>query len=280
MIMPRKDKAEKETKPPTPRSLLLSIERHLREVGTTSRDTAYEAQQLVYDAWEAQTDERERELIREALELDPTNVDALLTVARDSGLEGEEGVQVLRQIVALGEENLGPKAFKGYAGAFWGFIETRPYMRARQELAETLRWAGRLDEAIAEWEAMLELNPKDNQGVRYSLLAYYLALNRLDAAQRLLAKYDECEFNAVFAWGCVLERFLSGDSSGASEALAVARKQNAHMQVFVKGHRRPPCRLPDAYSPGSKDEAACFAQVLQAAWERHPEALRWLNAQR
>ena len=33
--------------------------------------------------------------------------------------------------VEAGELALGPKGFKQYAGHFWGFLETRPYMRAR-----------------------------------------------------------------------------------------------------------------------------------------------------
>ena len=33
---------------------------------------------------------------------------------------------------------LGPRGFKQYAGHFWGFLETRPYMRARAGLAGTL----------------------------------------------------------------------------------------------------------------------------------------------
>jgi len=281
MIMPRKDKPEKKPKPPTPRSLMLSIERHLRATGSVNEDTAYEAQQLVYDAWEAETDERERELILDALNLDPTNVDALLTLARHSGLEGEEEIELLRQIVALGEKNLGPDAFQEYAGHFWGFMETRPYMRAREELAEALRWAGRLDEATAEWEAMLELNPNDNQGVRYNLLACYLALNRLDGAQRLFGKYDaDCQYNTVFAWGRVLERFLSGDLPGAAQALQVARKQNPHTQGFIKGHRQLPRRMPDSYSMGSKEEAVCYAEALCGAWSKHPEALKWLGEQK
>jgi tetratricopeptide (TPR) repeat protein len=278
MIMPLNDKPDRKPKPP-PRSLLLSIERHLRETGSVSKDTAFEAQQLVYDAWEAETDERERELIQQALEVDPSNVDALLTVARRSGVRSNERLEMLRKIVALGEKNLGPKTFKEYAGGFWGFIETRPYMRARAELAEALRAAGRLDEAIREYEVMLELNPNDNQGVRYSLLCCYLTLKRLDGAQRLFGKYDECRYNTVFAWGRVLERYLAGELAGAAAALKVARKQNPHTQGFIKGHRQLPRRMPDSYSMGSKEEAACYAEVLCGAWRKHPPARHWLAEQ-
>ena len=265
---------------PNVRALMRSMERHLAKADRVADQEAHEAQQLVYDAWEAATDEEEQQLILRALEIDPVNVDALLQMTVYSGVEGEEEIELVRKIVALGEKALGPKTFKEFKGTFWGFIQTRPYMRARQRLAECLRSAGRLDEAIREYEAMLELNPGDNQGVRYHLLPCYLMLNRLPDAQRLFAQYKECRFNAVFAWGRVLERLLSGDAKGATRALAVARKQNPHMQGYIKGHRKMPRHQPDSYSPGTKEEAACFAEVLQSAWSRHPSALQWLSGQK
>ncbi len=285
--MPREDKPEKKPKttkagkPPTTESLLRSIERQLHETGGVSEDTAYEAQQLFYDAMEAETDEQERKLIEKALKLDPTNVDALLTYARNCLFTDEEYIEVARKIVAVGEKNLGPAGFKEYAGHFWGFLETRPYMRAREELAEALRVAGRLEEAVAEWDAMLELNPNDNQGVRYHLLPGYLALGRLEEVRRLMEKYEgDCEYNTVFAWGKVLERFLSGDLPAAVKALAVARKQNPHTQGFIKGHSRLPKYLPESYAMGSKEEAVCYAKVLGMAWNKHPAALQWLREQK
>jgi predicted SpoU family rRNA methylase len=62
-----------------------------------------------------------------------------------------------------------------------------------------------------------------NQGVRYALLSTLLALGRLEGVRKVFEGYSgEFEFNAVFAWGKVLERFLSGDLLGASTALAAA----------------------------------------------------------
>jgi tetratricopeptide (TPR) repeat protein len=280
MIRESEEGAQSSSREPKARMLLRSMERLLTAASPVADQAAHEAQQLVYDAWEAATDEEEQQLIWRALELDPANVDALLQEAIYSGVQGEEQVELVRKIVAIGEKALGPKAFEEYKGAFWGFMQTRPYMRARQRLAECLRSAGRFDEAIREYEAMLELNPGDNQGVRYHLLPCYLMLNRLPEAQQLLSKYQECQFNAVFAWGRVLERLLADDPTEAARALAVARKQNPNMQGYIKGHRRMPRRLPDSYSPGSKEEAACFADVLQSAWSRHPTALKWLSGQK
>src|SRR5439155_1134639 len=76
-------------------------------------------------------------------------------------------------------------------GHFWGMLEARPYMRARQQLADLLLDAGRVSEAIGHFEALLALNPNDNQGVRDILLGCYLAGDDLDGARRLLRVYDE-----------------------------------------------------------------------------------------
>jgi tetratricopeptide (TPR) repeat protein len=266
-----------------PRALLQSIERHLArsQPGPSGDKNVEAAQQLVYDAWDARTDAEEQALIFSALKLDPLNVDALIRAGEYAGLDGEAEIAYLRQVVAAGEKGLGPKAFKEFAGHFWGHIETRPYMRARQRLAEALRHVGRLDEAIAEWNAMLTLNPDDNQGIRYSLLPALLTLNQLEPARKLFEQYPgELDFNTVFAWCRVLERFLSNDLSGATDVLAIARKQNPHTQAYIKGHRRLPKKLPPAYTPGEHDEAMCFAEPLQAAWEKHPKALQWLETQK
>jgi len=274
MIRATNEGAGKNPKEFNARAVLRSMEKHLSQASAIPNKKAQQAQQLVYDAWEAATDEEERDLMQRALKLNPTNVDALLYVLDGAGLEDAEEIQALRSIVAAGEKDLGPKPFKRFAGSFWGFIETRPYMRARQRLAECLRACGGLEEAVAEYEAMLALNPNDNQGVRYHLLPCYLILRRLEAAQTLFAKYDECNFNAPFAWCRVLQHFLSNDLPGAGQALARARKQNPNMQIYIKGHRELPRELPHAYSPGSKEEALCFAHVLRAAWEKYPEALK------
>jgi tetratricopeptide (TPR) repeat protein len=278
MIRSFDDPAGNNPRASSPRSLLRSIERAL---AAKSNEPPDRAQDLFYEAMEAPSEAEELKLLEKALKLDAGNVDVLLALLRYETFSPAEEIQFLQNLVQLAEMRLGPKAFKELAGAFWGFHETRPYMRARERLAEALRHAGRHDEAIAEWNAMLELNPGDNQGVRYLLLPALLTLNRLEAARKLFEQYPgDLEFNAVFAWGRVLERFLAEDLPGAVAALAAARKQNPHLQVYVKGHRQIPKTMPEAYAPGSKEEAVCYAEVVRAAWENHPAALKWLEAQK
>ena len=267
---------ERKKRPNRPVSVLRQMESMM---GGAVKGKEREARDLVYDAWEAADGIEAYELLARAVELDPTNVDAWLGLMNFEPLDDNERIDMLRKLVAMGEKNLGKKEFKEGKGYFWGILETRPYMRARLQLALRLMETGRLEESIAEHEGMLELNPNDNQGVRYGLMALYLALERLDGANRLLQQYDELEFSAVWAWGYVLERSLAGDPDGAAKALALARKQNPHVLAYVLNHRKLPKHMPGSYRPGSREEAIIAWDILRHAWNRHPEAQEWLRTQ-
>jgi tetratricopeptide (TPR) repeat protein len=270
--------SEQGDQPPfDPKALLLHMERSLR---TVPPGDIGESQECYYDAMEAQSEIEAYRLLSRALELDPGNTDAwLLMLSYYPPKSTDEEIGTLRKIVAGAEERLGKPAFTEFAGHFWGFHETRPYMRARAALADALHRAGRIESASAEVEAMLELNPGDNQGLRYRLLACHLALGKLGDARKLFDRYpDEFDYNTVFAWAKVLERFLAGNPEEAAHAVAAAQKQNPASQAYVLGHRKTPKNPPDSYSPGSKEEAMCFAADLHTAWNAHPAAKKWLAA--
>lgn len=258
--------------------LLQRIERIRAEANT---EEGTEAQRFFFDAWEISDDapEQATELLMCAIELDPTNVDAWLKFIQYLQVDRDEYIQLLRQLVSMGERNLGEITFTEDKGHFWGLIETRSYMRARQELARSLMKAGRLEESVVEHEAMLELNSNDNQGMRYGLLTLYLALNQPDKAEQLFQQFDEREFSTVYAWGDILTRFLKQDLPGALNALQNARRQNRHAQAYFLENRKPPKNLPDAYRPQSKEEAIFAWDIQKLAWQRHPEAQAWLREQ-
>jgi len=250
-----------------------------RLIGSVKKRKVNEAADLVFDSWETTDSDESYALLTEAVELDPRNVDAWRGLMNFEPLGCEEEIAFLRQLVALGEKNLGKKVFQELKGHFWGFLETRPYMRARARLAQRLVQAGRLEEAVTEHEGMLELCPNDNLGIRYGLMALYLALNNLEGANRLFREYDEREFSATFAWAFVLERYLAGDSDGAAEALAAARKQNPYAEAYFSKAKNLPRRMPGAYSTGSQEEAMIAWDILQTAWKKHKEAQVWVSGQ-
>jgi len=243
-----------------------------------ARTASEKAQELAYQAMESDNINTAVELAMKAVELDRRCVDALIILAHAGSDSQDELIENLAKTVLTGEEALGEGFFEENAGHFWGILETRPYMRARQELAELLRDAGRTDEATKHYEAMLDLNPNDNQGIRYFLLAFYLTRGDLDGARRLFDQYDD-EGSATFQWSRILERHISGDEAKAVTLLAEARKDNAFVEPYLTGKKRMPRSLPDYYSPGEESEAKHVAVSLRPAWKGHRASLAWLKSQ-
>lgn len=238
------------------------------------------AEALHADALEASSDEDEYHLLIQAIRADPGSAAVLLDLKDHFGLILEEDLEATRGIVALAERRLGKKVFAESAGHFWGYLETRPYMRARGDLAGLLAEAGRLDEAAAEWEALLALNTSDNQGFRYLLLPFNLERARLDKADAIFSAYpDEDKLCVVFTWCRVLECLLRKDEARAAQALAGARTQNGFAEAYILGHRKIPRDIPARYALGSREEAESYALELRSSWSAHPEALKWLANQ-
>ena len=147
------------------------------------------AEDLFFEAMEARTAATCRKKLKEVLKLDPDHVRALtaLAMAEKKPQDVEKG---LRSAIAAGARKLGPLLEAG-EGQLWGFIEARPYMEARAELAQFLaQQEERLDEAIAEHQELLRLNENDNQGIRDPLLGLLLETRRFDEARALVKKYD------------------------------------------------------------------------------------------
>ncbi len=237
-----------------------------------------EAQDLAYQAMEAESDQEALYLVNNALEKDPDCVDALVTRAELTAKSAKELINRLEHAVTTAERSLGPTFFEENKGHFWGLIETRPYMRARHFLADALYEDGKVSQAIAHYEALIGLNPNDNQGIRDILLGCYLTTDNLDGARRLLEAYKR-EISAVFAWGRTLECILSGDFARAAKALRHAREQNPYVEQYLTAKKDLPPQLPDVYSFGSEEEALVCMDFLAEAWALHPEALLWLHVQ-
>jgi tetratricopeptide (TPR) repeat protein len=238
----------------------------------------YEAQELAFEAQEAETEAQARKLAKRALAKDPDCVDALAVLA---GIESDSPrmmIEAMQKAVAAGERSLGAAFIKKNRGYFWGLIETRPYMRALEQLAALLRAEGLNLEAIKHYEKMLELNANDNQGVRDPLLGLYLTTDNLEGARKLLKDYAE-DSSANFAWGRVLERFLSADLAGAAAKLKTARKENRFVELYLSGQKGLPKQMPGMYSPGSDDEAILVLDNMSLAWAKHKEAVFWLMEQ-
>ena len=83
------------------------------------------------------------QLARQALALDPDCADAHVILAEQAGTLEDE-LDHFRHGMQAAERTLGSACFAEDVGNFWGIAATRPYMRARFGLAESLAAAGRV----------------------------------------------------------------------------------------------------------------------------------------
>ncbi len=242
-------------------------------------DPKWRAQELAYDALETDDIKEALWLVSEALKLDPDCTDANRLMVALLPVEPGNRVRLMREVVEKAERNLGKSFFEENTGHFWGTIATRPYMRAKQHLGELLAGAGEREEAAGIFERMLELNPNDNQGMRYPLVGLYLFANQPAAAASVMARYpDEERIMGSFAWGRVMERWLSGELVEAEAALERARKVNPFVEKYILGTRKAPDQAPEYYRRGDETEAQVCAKELGGAWQRHPAFREWLRS--
>lgn len=241
-----------------------------------NRDLAA-AQDLMYQAFDEPDPERRRELARRALETSEDCADAWVLIAEEASRTANEVLESYARGVAAGESALGPKFFEEHAGHFWGLLETRPYMRARFGLAQTLHGIGVLDEALEHYRELLRLNPGDNQGVRLPMLDALLEQRLDEEAAELLARFED-DVQAGMAFGAALLAYRAeGDSETARERLKQAVERNAHVPSYLSGKRRIPKALPPYMSLGGESEAASVAISQRKAWRDTHGALPWLT---
>jgi tetratricopeptide (TPR) repeat protein len=236
------------------------------------------AQDVMYTAWQAQSPRQRERLARQALTISPDCADAYVLLGNEVAQTAEEAADFYAQGIAAGERALGPDIFEEGLGSFWGLLETRPYMRARLGLAQALWAMERPREAIEHLQAMLRLNPGDNQGVRYLLLSWLLDTGDDLTAERLIADYDD-DAGASWSYGATLVSFrLHGDSPAARKLLAAALEVNPYVPSFLLGRKRLPKRLPGLIGFGDESEAIMCASEQIEAWRATPGALTWLMA--
>jgi tetratricopeptide (TPR) repeat protein len=181
----------------------------------------------------------------------------------------EQGVQA-------GERALGSDVFVHDVGHFWGIVETRPYMRARSGLAQTL-WA--LDEraaAIAHFTDMLWLNPGDNQGIRSLLASCLIQTGDDDALGSLLDQYAE-DASATWMYTRALWLFRrEGAGRKANAALRKALNANPFVPEYLFGVTPLPEYLPPYVGFGDETEAIDYVLEGLIHWHETPGALEWM----
>jgi len=225
------------------------------------------AQDLIYEAWDLGSPKKMILAAQKALEMDPDCVDAHLMLGDLLAKDPINDLNYIEKAVASGERKLGKKFFEETIGHFWGFTETRPYMRALQAKIIALWEMRRQSEAIKLAWRMLELNPNDNQGIRYMLFDWLLIDARMSEVPKLLKGYKDdptahWQYNKLLYY---CQKFKAG-SKKIKDQVSEALESNPYVPDYLTGKKKLPKELADSYIMGSQDEAIGYVQGAGEAW--------------
>jgi len=234
------------------------------------------AQDIMYDAWDTKGSAR-IDLAYKALTVSEDCADAYVLLSHEASANITEAIRFLEEGVSAGERALGKKMFEEEAGHFWGILETRPYMRARFDLAHLLYLEGKRAEAIAHMQDLLRLNPGDNQGVRLELAGCLLEVGEMESLQKLLDEFPD-DYSAVWLYTRALMKFLLGGRTPEADACLVAAfEQNRFVPLYLLGKKRLPAHLPDYMGFGDDNEAVAYMADNAQVWLNTQGALMWMR---
>ncbi|RLB53559.1 MAG: hypothetical protein DRJ42_11670 [Deltaproteobacteria bacterium] len=264
---------------PDPRAM----EAQLRGMfGVQENTPAAQAQELMSEAFDKMSGPERVALAHQALEVSPDCADAWVLLAEEEATTAEEAIELLRKGVSAGERLIGPEAFEENAGEFWGVLETRPYMRARANLAQYL-WAtgeeGGTREAVGHYRELVRLDSRDHQGHREILLVLLVEIGEDEEAAQLIESHPGVGTACWLYSNALLAFRRGGDCDGAREALADALDQNPHVPGFLLGETTMPDEPPMNMGYGDENEAVHYVAGAMAGWDETQEALSWLEAQ-
>ncbi|MCS5933295.1 hypothetical protein LNO92_00425 [Klebsiella variicola subsp. variicola] len=117
----------------------------------------------MFDAWETDDLDVVLKLIRKAIK----NPRSVLTHTHSTARYPKSPLSqksVLWRRLYMRPVSHWVKIFRNLRAISGGFVETRPYMRAKAALADALWESGNFYPAMSHCHEMLKLNPNDNQG--------------------------------------------------------------------------------------------------------------------
>ncbi len=236
----------------------------------------HKAQDLVFEAYEV-SPKKGKAKIAQALKLDSDCFEAyeyLGSIETNLTLK----MQFFEKGISIGRRIFGGEFMKEHKGYFWGFTETRPFMRCMDAYSHCVYLKGEVSKCIAVLEEMIELNPNDNQGVRDQLLTYLIEVGDKSKFIRYDNKYkdDECAFGlynrALFTY------MTEGDSEKSQKLLSKAIKQNGHVPGLLLADR-PVKMFGDSFIYGDKSEAEYYVYYAYSVWRKIDGAIDWLIKQ-
>ncbi len=211
-----------------------------------------QAQDLIYEANELPIAKAKMKA-EEALQLDPDCIDAyeLLGMLQ---ISPQTALPFYKTGIDIGKRIFGGEYLEEHKGGFWGFHETRPFMRCMQHYSDCLYNIGRKEECVAILEEIIELNPDDNQGVRDQLLLYLMELNEVEKFKKYEKQFKD-DAMAFASFNSALFAFKTeGENEKSNRLLRKAIKENSFVAAKIISNK-PSYDLPVMYGIGDDNEA-------------------------
>ena len=235
-----------------------------------------EAQEIMYDAFEEDDSAKRIKLAKKALSISKDCADAYNLLAEETD-SLDEVKELYYCAIEAGRRAIGKKNFEQMKGEFWGFHETRPFMRAMAGLSNTLWYLNQRLESVDIIKEMLILNPNDNQGMRYSLINKLLVMKKLNEAEELLKDYKD-DYTAHWLYS---KAYLYFDKPSkkltAHNELIEAMKFNPYVPLYLFGIKKMPEILPDYMGIGDDTEAITYVEDSIEVWGSNKNASLWFS---
>lgn len=270
-------------------NVFLESEEGRRAIESSQPKAPWErAQDLAYDAWEAEGPERYA-LAEQALKADPRCSDAWLVLAEleRSWRKQKRGFE---RAVAAAEKTYEEEGWRDAAaeyGSLYHLLPARSYLRALMALARHLFDGGYPAEAQRLYGRMLDLDPEDHMGVRYELVRVYHRAGDREGLRDVLDRFPDDDGTTL-----AYERLWLAVAEGQDEVTVnglqkQAIEANPHViSVFRDEDGEPDSEeedsgLPSGYvTVGGKDEAVAYLAMAMHWWLDEPRTLEWVRQQR
>jgi len=220
------------------------------------------------------------EYFRQALAIDPELGDAynglgtiLYFQQRLAEAEAMFRTALVKARAELGTDK--PRAFQ-----WWGEISTRPYMRARHNLGLVFWRQGKLNEAIREFQQLLQRNPRDNQGARYVIGGLYHLLGEVGKAIQCYSQADADRFggsdpHTEFNWG--LAEFQTKRYDDSVRHYRCAFFLNPYLPQVVLYRNVIPMDIWHGTNLAEPNYALDYWENYSQLWIRRPQAVTFLR---
>jgi tetratricopeptide (TPR) repeat protein len=212
---------------------------------------------------------------RAALAIQPGLAEAEVGVglARLSAGDQEGAREALKTVVTNGEPLLSKLRKEGVTDAF-SRKEAQPVVRACHALGCLAVDQEKYEEALVDLERVYAVD-NGPVGTEARLVAgkTFIKLKRPQDAIQVFSQAAESESGPGRAkMGLCLAHFLAGDEAAAARALDAALEENPYFARAVLGQLRKQVDNPLAASPGSREEAALYAQTYGDVWDDSAKA--------